>query len=198
MRGRCAQLRRERPSCVPLGAPDTHVSVHVCTCVHAFTPVDEPVRVLGAVRAWWPRGCTCELLSVWLCAEDACVHVCSRPEPAPAARGGSLPPAQLQTREGEVHGAGLGLAPQRGGQAKVEAVAGPECWVEATARARVWPRHVLPVRRVAATLDGRLAPIRKALPGEAGLLEAGPLPPLPPGASLDLSVAPAVSVPRAS
>lgn len=43
----------------------------------------------------------------------------TRPELAPVAQAGSLPPAQLQTRKEEAGWAGLSLAPQRGGQAKV-------------------------------------------------------------------------------
>nr|CAI9708709.1 unnamed protein product [Rangifer tarandus platyrhynchus] len=67
----------------------------------------------------WLRLCTCRPASVWLSAEDTCVHVHARPGPAPAARAASFPLAQLQTREGGAGRAGLDLAPQRGGQAKV-------------------------------------------------------------------------------
>lgn len=43
----------------------------------------------------------------------------TRPELAPIAQAGSLPPTQLQTRKGEAGWAGLSLVPQRDSQAKV-------------------------------------------------------------------------------
>lgn len=103
----------------------------------------------------WLWLCTCQPASVWLSAEDTCVHVHARPGPAPAARATSFPLAQLQPREGGAGRAGLDLAPQSGGQAKVGgrgqaselAGTGVGCGL----------RHVLPVQPVAETLDGRLA-----------------------------------------
>lgn len=119
-------------------------------------------------------------------------HVCLRvhaPRAGPGGLRGLLPPAQLQTREG---GDGLGR-PQP---------CSPERWPGQGGRPRPGQsagqgrglgcglHHVLPVLPVVTALDGRLAPIRKALPGEVGLLEAesasprvhpNPLPFLPPG-----------------
>ena len=96
----------------------------------------------------------CQPASVWLSSEDTCVHVYTRPGPAPAARATSFPLAQLQTREGGAGQAGLNLAPQRDAQAKVGGCG--QASEPVGARVGCGLRHVLPVRLVAENLDGRL------------------------------------------
>ena len=82
---------------------------------------------------------------------STCTHAQGRPlqlEPPPS------PLAQLQTREGGPGRAGLNLAPQRNAQAKVGGCG--QAREPVGARVGCGLRHVLPVRPVAETLDGRL------------------------------------------
>lgn len=119
----------------------------------------------GACVPWLGGGATvAPALHVPACGRaqrtrvSTCTHAQGRPlqlEPPPSPTHPPPPLAQLQTREAGVGRAGLNLAPQRGGQAKVGG------WGQASEPAGPGVgcglRHVLPVRPVAETLDGRLA-----------------------------------------
>lgn len=176
-----------------------HTHACVCECVQMRACLHkcagEPMCPGWGEGPQWPRLCTCRPASVWLSAEDTCVHVHARPGPAPAARAASFPLAQLQTREGGAGRAGLDLAPQRGGQAKVGG------WGQASepagGRGGLWsaPRASCPAS--GRDFGRKVGPIRKALPGEVGLPEAEsaspgvhakPLPLPPPGGSSTAAV----------
>lgn len=170
-RGRRARFGKERPSCAPPSAPD---GVRLCRCVHAFARADEPMGT-GRAGGMAAPGPQVPAGSVWLYRRT---HVSPHthththtPGAGPCSLSRLLPPLQLETWEG---GGGSGrpqpCSPERwpgqGGGPRPGQSAGRGPGL------RCGLRHVLPVRLVATTWDGRLAPIRKALPGEAGLLEA--------------------------
>lgn len=163
--------------------PDTRVCRRVCASHVWMSPCGH--RLSKTVAAAGPHVRAGGSVAV---CRGHCVRVYTRPELAPAA----LPPAQLQTWKGEAGQAGLGLVPQGGGQAKVGGRG------QARALGGAVPGFMLPVRPVVATSDGRLAPVRKALPRAARLLQAesaSPGPPEPP--PLTSPAAPAASLPGA-
>lgn len=147
----------------------------------------------GPQRLWL---CTCQPASVWLSAEDTCVHVHARPGPAPAAR---APPSPWRScRLGKEGRGGAGRPrpcspewwPGQGGRPGPGQRAGG-------GRGGLWsaPRASCPAS--GRDFGRKVGPIRKALPGEVGLPEAesaspgvhaNPLPLPPPGASSTAAV----------
>ena len=161
----------KRGPAVPLRVPQTE-----CVCADVCTPshVRMSPWALAMLGAWRLQARRCQR------AACGCTggHMCRRthththtPGAGPCSLSRLLPPLQLETWEG---GGGSGrpqpCSPERwpgqGGGPRPGQSAGRGPGL------RCGLRHVLPVRLVATTWDGRLAPIRKALPGEAGLLEA--------------------------